>query len=58
MRRNGGGHTDSDTGRLIAKKVRETGRKNDRFLTVCIIGIDERNGVLIDISCHLQCDFG
>jgi len=56
MRRDVGRHTYGDTRCSVDQKIRESGRKNNRFLLGLIEVRCEINGILADIGQHLHGD--
>ena len=57
MRWNIGGHANRDTGRSVGKKIRESTRKNDRFLVFFVIGRAEVDSVFGNALKQQRCHF-
>ena len=58
VRRNIGRHTDGNTLTAIDQQVREAGRKNRRLLFFAIVVVLHVDGILVQISEHLDSDLG
>ncbi|MPN11585.1 hypothetical protein SDC9_158888 [bioreactor metagenome] len=53
MRRNAGGHADSDAGGAVDQQLREAGRKDRRFPLRLVEVRNHIDGILLDVEKHL-----